>query len=536
LQHIIKTLFFCCLFITTRSVFAQPGGGGGLHIKGFYTEKGEKIDIFKSNGLVLRSFVVEKEKMQYETFVLERLLETEKAAFAQAEMYRKEKNPAYIHRPSPFYLSNNYNVSDDQATEQRLYIKYKNTEMIVDFAEILGENGMGNVDEMDSLIVVKGHFKWDRNAHIKALNQGKTTKKGGGTHNSRGMRISNAFFTLEKAVNTDFLQPKNLPSSYFYGRAAFFLENKNPQAALEDIATSIQCNNGEKNCETAYLLCKVYTQLQRYNEAIANITDAMQCSRGKYNERNWATRIDLYKKNKQYQNALADYDAMIKASDDPFFDIMERTYFKIDYMNDYAGAANDMRTVLAEIGEEDEARGAFNPQDYYGFSQPYFALARAEYGEGKLQNAFTNFLRAMECGYARNGSDTATVNRLTRILQYHNAPEIWVARGLAYYGRAPYEGWGDVTKASFAAAIADFDRAEQLGFNDYRINLYRAEALNQSKKYTEALQDIEIAIAKNPQEPRCYGTRYDIRRNLGQTKWGDKTDPDIVKQAELRKQ
>jgi tetratricopeptide (TPR) repeat protein len=333
-------------------------------------------------------------------------------------------------------------------------------------------------------------------------------------------------------INTDFLLEKNLPASYFVHQARIFLKNKDPKPAFEALQQAIFKNKNVKDCPIALLLCEYYMQMADYNAAVAQITNGLDCKIGKYAdaETNYRTRINLYIKTGQFAAALADFNTMIDRSDEPFYTLMERNEFKMRYMKDYAGAAKDMKKVLDELKEDDES----NP-NYMGFSRPFYALAQAKYAVGNRTEAATHFLRAMECGLGRTNGGAEITAYLDTIIQQYPAAEIYAARGLAHHGRAQYLGWGEATMATFALAITDFDRAEQLGFADYRINWFRAQSLSESKKHTAALNEINIAIEKNPNIAFCYGLRYQIRQQLGQARYGDKNDPDILRQAELNR-
>ena len=141
----------------------------------------------------------------------------------------------------------------------------------------------------------------------------------------------------------------------------------------------------------------------------------------------------------------------------------------------------------------------------------------------------------MEFGYAQTSSDHAVVHFDSIIAQQPKAATPYLCRALALYRRGPYQGWGDDTKNSFRQGLKDIDMAESLGFKDFRINLYRASLLTQLKEYEAAFKEIELAIQKKNDDPRCYIVKYDIRRSLGQVIWGNKSDPDIIKIAELNK-
>jgi tetratricopeptide (TPR) repeat protein len=524
-----RFLFFLLFYNTL--LLAQPGGGGGLCIGGFYDKKGEKIDIFTNKNTKIRSFVLKNDKILYESALFEIRQNDYKMALKQ--------NPDAVKIKNNFCLLSEIEglEPNDRQNDQRLYIRYKNETMVLDLLNIMGENGMGSHDEMDSVVVRTGHFRYDRNVEIRYLRKEKNKEfrqniKYGLTPSTQAFLLDKDILKVEKKLNTDFLLDKNLPASYFVHKARVFLKNKDTKSAFEALQQAILKNKNVKDCPIALLLCEYYTQMADYNAAVAQITDGLDCKIGKYAdaETNYRTRINLYIKTGQFAAALADFNTMIDRSDDPFHTMMERNDFKIRYMKDYASAAKDMKKVLDELKEEDEG----NP-NYIGFSRPFYALAQAEYAMGNRTEAATHFLRAMECGLGRTNGGTEIAAHLDTIIQQYPAAEIYAARGLAHHGRAQYLGWGEATMAAFAQAITDFDRAEQLGFTDYRLNWFRAQSLSESKKHAAALTEVNIAIQKNPNIAFCYGLRYQIRQQLGQARYGDKNDPDILRQAELNR-
>jgi tetratricopeptide (TPR) repeat protein len=527
----MSRFLFLFLFYNTL-LTAQPGGGGGLCIKHFYDKKGREIDIFTDKNFEIRSFVLKKNRILYESAIFE----TQQNAYKALQ----KQNPNAAKGKHDFCLLSEIEglEPDDRENDQRLYIRYKDGPMILDLLNIRGENGMGSHDEMDSVVIEVGHFRYDRNVETRYLRQEKDKNfrkmiQNGLTPSTKKILSETKILEIEKKLDTEFLAEKNLPASYFVHQARSFLKNKTPKPAFEALQQAIFKNKNVKDCPISLLLCEYYTQIADYNAAIAQITDGLTCKIGKYAdaETNYRTRINLYLKTGQYAAALADYNTMLDRSDEPFYILMERNDFKMRYTKDYLGAANDMKKLLKELKEEDEGK-----EDYIGFSRPYYALAQAEYRMGNRTEATTHFLRAMECGLGRTNGGTEIVAQLDTIIQQYSAAELFVARGLAHHGRAQYLGWGEATMTAFAQAILDFDRAEQLGFADYRLNWFRAQSLSESKKHAAALNEINIAIQKNPNAAACYGLRYSIRQQLGQSRYGDKNDPDIVRQAELNGQ
>jgi tetratricopeptide (TPR) repeat protein len=524
-----KLFFLFLLLLVSGKVAAQPGGGGGLVIGSLFSNKLDSINLLTDTALSIRTFILAEGKVYQETFLY--------------QIFLKEKGNLRISRHHHgFGLPPANDINEDRYADresnQRMYLVYKQDTMIIDFMGIIGENGMGNSDTMDSLVIQKGYFKYNRSKHNNRSykpEEDDSIKKWiahGLTRHTRYILSQKGYITSTSRIDLSFLREDKLPSSYFLKRAAYYLQNEEPSLALADINKGIEKNKGATTCEALYLFCDAYTKTGDYDKAIENITLAIDCTRDRTYEdwegkvENYRTRIELFITQKKYHLALRDYNTIVRISQDTIGATIERAGFKMKYLKAYQSAISDLKLIIDSI-PDNHLRD--RPQGWSEYCTTYFTLATAEYLNGNTAAAFRYWLKAEEFGYGQSSSLTVVDHFDSIITQHPKAPLLYLSRALAHAKRAPYLGWGEQTTTCFNNALSDISTAEALGLNDHRINMYRSWVLNQLKRHEEALKAIDKAIAKNSTDPRCFSIRYDIRNRLGQTKWGDKNDTDLTR-------
>ncbi len=532
----MRSLSILILLFTSFSIlYSQPGGGGGLYIQHLFGSDFRRIDLLSDTNIIyIRTFLLHNNNLHHETFVYQDLRSSH---FRYGSRY-ESKDGLYL-PPNHEFVHQEYN---DYASDQRILIILSGDTMLIDFVGITGENGGGFVDSMDSLVFQKGHYIYYRRKPDK-LDQSyekrqhdRSILKKGFTPYTYSVLSAAGYISSKKITDLSFLIDKNFPSSYYFHLARYLLQKNAIDTVLKVIDKGLEKNNNEKNCEIIFLYTDAYKATNQIEKAIASISEGMNCKRYEWGEDskavNLSERAELYVLQKQYEKALADYNAMVMSSKNKLRANIKRAEFKIKYLKDYKGAVNDLKNDIEAI-PEDHNRNQPNVISYY--DETYFALGLAHYYNKEYTEAFTCWLKAMQCGYAQTSADYALLHFDSIIKAHPAVAENYLSRAIANYKRGPYLGWGDETKEVFQKALNDINKAEEVGMKDYRINLYRAMVLNVLKKHTEALLEINEAIKKNVSDPVNYLTRYNIRRDLGQTKWGDKTDADWVRFQELSK-
>lgn len=517
----MKQYLFLFFAFVIANLSAQPGGGGGLYIKNVFDADYRKLNDGKTliDDLEIRTFLMEGNSVLVERF----------ESRIQGRAFRSGFSISMPH-PS-FYERNSSNSSN-----QRLLMIYKGDTMLIDFVNIEGENGMGNVDHMDSLFFRKGCFKYDRGI----IKQNKSTtdlelKKLIG-YKSRGFTPS-LFPILKEAeiireiqrFDFSFLSEEKLPAKFFKERARYFFEIKDSIQAKENLQIVVKKTITRKDCDSKLLLVDTYILLNEIKCAIDVLNDAMNCKRDYWdqysNEYNFRLRAELYTKIGDYEKAQKDYNRLQLAAENPLAANIERAIFKIRYMNDAKSAVLDLKNVIDTISEE---HFKSRLHGWSEFSETYYYLGYAYYKNKDYDLSFKTFLKAMQLSFGNNnGSDQAIANFDSLIIQFPKNPELYLSRAIAYYQKGPYQGWGEETKKSFEQALKDIDMAEKNGMKDIRINYQRSWIMSQAKKHKEALAEAEIAISKDKNDPRGYAAKYEARRGLGLVAWGNREDEDF---------
>ncbi len=535
----MRTIIVILLSICVITALAQPGGGGGLNINSFYNSSFEKIKVSDSSFKV-RLFA---------------LIDTSINSKITHEVL--PANYQHLSHSYDIYQTNN----EINMSNQRMLIAYRMDTMIIDFLGIMEENGAGVVGNIDSVVFQRGYFRYFMGRNLYSFFSGLTPYTRERLSHIFEKTDNQPFIAFSEDISASFLLESNLPSTYYLRRAAYYISEKNFEGALTDLSKSEKLRLKPKDYEEyLWLLSNIYEQQENLDEAISRLSDLIEIkskreywSFNEYNNYNvlehikecYRSRSKLFIKKEQFDKALVDFDSLVEISQYYFnysnnsgyvlsFDSnnnlkenIERAMFKMTYLRDYKGAKYDL---MAKIKSR-----PITHLNAPGYCDTYFVLGIAEYKEGDKESAFHHWFKAMELGYAQTSSDYAVVHFDSIIRLNQKSPENYLSRGIANYRRGPYLGWGDQTTQCFNRALIDIGKAEELGLKNFRINVYRAKVLTQLKKYNEALKEINIAISKKPLDPICYMTRYDIRTQLGQTKWGDKSDPDLEKYNDLAK-
>ena len=529
----MKTPLLCMLssLLFTTRLWAQPGGGGGLYIGGLYSSQSDSICILTDPSLHIRTFLLKDDNIYKETFLYQDLL---------------KKNEHHWYQGG-FKLPPKRELGEEayRESDQRMYIVYRKDTMIIDFIGVNGGNAMGLVDYMDSLAIQKGYFtcyvtRKEGNSYVRPdYEDNFMLFKNSLTTSNVPNLICRSRLVYNPNIDLAFLREENLPASFYYKRANWYLQKDQVELAFPDIQTGVKKNNDTIDQEAAGLFCAAYTKTKQYDKAIDIITTAIK-NNGKVLEEkqkaqidNYRTRIELYIQVKEYGKALADYNKVVAlSSTDKEVPLMDRAYFMLDYLHDYMGVISEVRASINAIAPNHLSD---RPQGHSEYCEEYFLLALAEYRAGEKAAAWKHWLKAEEFGYGQTSGDYAVIHFDSIIRMNATVPELYLARGLAHYKRGAYLGWGRETDSVFNNALQDINKAAALGMKDYRINMYRATVLKLLKKNRDALKEVNLAIAKNNNDPRCFLLRFEIRANLGQTKPGG-VDADIKKYQELSNQ
>ena len=138
-------IVFILLFLSAQFA-AQPGGGGGLHVLNVYDEHKRSID-------------VEQLKIK--------LLKLDRVANIVAEYDVPSEDDFYVGRDGKKMIA--LPASNHFSNTQGLVITYKNKTYRIDFENIIGKNGGGYVEKIDSLVLFKPYILSKRSYSSKSF-------------------------------------------------------------------------------------------------------------------------------------------------------------------------------------------------------------------------------------------------------------------------------------------------------------------------------------------------------------------------------
>ncbi len=521
----IFTLIIINIFLFEYNI-AQPGGGGGLVVNSLYNQELESIKN-KGINIDIQNFILDKNQIIQERDI----------RYSAPYNYNTEDYQVVLYP----YESDDYSNYPASESDQRLIIFYKKDTMIVDFRGVIGENGAGHVDYMDSLVFKRGHYTFQRN---------KTDKHRYyyDFYNDYGQYLSNGLtpYTIDtlmkiglvqynESIDFSFFNNENLPSVYHYYKAnSLFLLEKKTDEALEQLNISIQKNNGKRDCKTLYLLQQIYATIEDYEKSIDVITEAMNCKKKYWEneslEKNYRLRASLYTKIGDYENALKDYDRMVNRSVNKLNANITRAQFKADVLNDYNGAIDDLKKDIEDIPSRHLSDRPIGTSEY---KITYFVLGNIYYQNDDIKNASYYWMRGLEIGYARGSTNNTVIHFDSIIVKHPKNADLYFCRALAESYRGPYLGWGEDSRVVFRNAISDIEKAKEWGLNDFKYHYYKATFLELLKKREEAYEEVSKAIEINNQDPRPYLLRSTLKRKLGLYTGNVYEEPDWLKFKEL---
>lgn len=154
-MKIYLAVFILSTLVLCQSILGQPGGGGGIQI--------EKI-IDKNLQLISKS----DPELKITRFLLGTDSTHKVLQLYSAEAkyhYRTNGKPNHIFLPPYIYLPTfkSKNAKRTSVPNQRIMLIYKKDTMIIDFIDILMENGAGYTDYIEVLKLYPGYFTCYRN-------------------------------------------------------------------------------------------------------------------------------------------------------------------------------------------------------------------------------------------------------------------------------------------------------------------------------------------------------------------------------------
>ena len=136
----MRNIIVIFLLVSVR-LWGQPGGGGGLRVLNVYDEHKRPVDV---------------EQLKVKLLKLNRVANI----VAEEDFYVGRNEEKMIVIPPSNHFSN---------TQQGLVITYKNKTYRIDFEGVIGTNGAGRVEEIDSLVLFKPYILSKRSYDYQSL-------------------------------------------------------------------------------------------------------------------------------------------------------------------------------------------------------------------------------------------------------------------------------------------------------------------------------------------------------------------------------
>lgn len=557
LPSLCRTAFFAIALLCTiaaNRALSQPGGGGGFLINGLYDANLKRID-FGDSTLSIRLFTLVDSTL-YSSIERELYIrdlgssgsyysETSSSTSFGADTKNDEARHKIFRLPPDKYrrvtwVPVNY-------SNQRLVLIYRGDTMVVDVAGVLGENGGGYIDFIDSL-VFRGGYLWlnrrpsydeerysDAESLFASFNHGVTPQS------------FQQYSSLEWCVYRNTIPPvikdsDVLPATYYLSRGEHRLRKELYVEAIADLWRAIKGGIPSVDSAEAFvLLCDAYVGINDYENAIKSISDLIAIEyvqrRVDYNGETenlislYRIRIDLYTKTGRYRDAIQDFASIISLSNWKIYPRIERAQYIQQYLQNCQWASDEFGDILSWLLAD-------KSEYYYEKSRSYSdicrSLAKTKLCIGNYDHAVDLLLNAatvQRSSYVDNALFDLT-DSLTKMDPKN--PRLLLARAILYVNMMLRFKYSSEKERSYMIrADSDLKAAQRLGMEDYRINKHRAMVLLNGWKYDQALEQVNLAIEKNSADPQLFSLRYQIRQKIDQAEPKDKSDPDVI-EAQLK--
>lgn len=419
-----------------------------------------------------------------------------------------------------------YNTCLHPIVNRRLYIMHKRDTMIIDFLNIQACKKR----IIDSLVFQPGHVICNVDTEETLVQQGLTpytierlSKKGIIQYTSKwGNNLK-----IEPSTNVNFYSTK----------AERYLQYKKYDSALSNVNKALQL------CKLKYRITFLNLHKLKYEicmamgqkeEALKTLTESINSHPTQYTF--YEKRIALYIEKNQLGMALEDYNkAAFLVKDVTDYSNkktrIERARFKAIYLKDYEAAIQDLKQVLNSIPTDKHSYSLFNNL----IAKAYFNLGSNYYELGKKNTVYLYWFKAFDTHHGYQ-EPTDIVPYFTVLIQKKpSSAQLYLARACARMQGYMYRKAIAAEKQEIDfLVLKDIEQAERLGYKDWRIHFYKAEALMRLENYTGALKEVDKAIEKNKTQAESWHLRITIKQKIGQYNW--KTDSDQIQYDKLIKE
>jgi tetratricopeptide (TPR) repeat protein len=458
------------LFLLPFVPLAQPGGGGGASFqhfgvpgKDFTSElclKHMKLQLMSGD----RSNVIDSEQKEIRSLNLEH--NSWSSRYAGQEYHQSE---------------NHY----------RLVWKEDNDSMVVIFTNLMHENGAGYSETFDSLVFMPGHYELRLSQDRRIPGYESFTPR---THLN---------WFKENAASTYF-PTRPTYSFYYYYNAA---HQENSQVKYE--SSEPHLIKAQQMAETFEQQKLVLTERIRFHrlkfntETALNLAlelDSLCCSVSRIDNSACNVLIEIYTERKEFDKALPYYSRLSKQFNDASHLICEALFLELK-LNRSEEAIAICELLLQRIPEDHMKQYPIGVSPH---AETILHIGEIFWHANKPKEAKFYFELAVQVG-AFHTSDDRYVNLFgTYIEKFPTETTFYICRAAANIGRAPYLGWGNMTRIACIEAMEDCDNALRLGRKDFLVNYTKGQAMQLIKKNEEGLKVADECIRLEPKDPRGY--------------------------------
>lgn len=461
--------FLVFLFLLPFVSLAQPGGGGGAYFRHFGVPGKDY-----TSELCLKHMKLQRMSGEHSNII---------------DWEQKELSNLHLEHRS---WSVRYSAQEYREVENhyRLVWKEDKDSMVVIFTNLLPENGAGYSETFDSLVFMPGHYEL-----MLSLDP----------------RISGASFTPAKASiwfkrNIAMqLEPK-IPtySFYYYYNAA---HQENSQVKYE--YSEPHLIKAQQMAETFDQKKLVLTERIRFHrlklntEMALNLAlelDSLCCSISRRDNSACNVLIEIYTEQKEYEKALPYYARLSKEYNDESHLISEALFLEMK-LNRSEEAIDLCEILLNRIPKD-------HMKDYPIGASPHaetiLHIGEIFWHANKPKEAKFYLELAVQVGAFHTSDDRYVYLFESYIEKFPTETTFYICRAAANIGRAPYLGWGNMTRMTCTEAMEDCDNAMRLGRKDFLVYYTKGEAMQLIKKNEEGLKIADECIRLEPNDPRGY--------------------------------
>ena len=461
---------FIFLFLLPFVTLAQPGGGGGAYFRHF--------------GVPGKDYTSEQclkhMKLQLMSGVHSNIIDSEQKEVRSLNL---EHNSWSVR-----YAGQEYNQSENH---YRLVWTEDKDSMVVIFTNLLPENGAGYSETFDSLVFMPGHYELRLSQDRRIPGYESFTPR---THlNWFKENAAKAYFPTRPSY-----------SFYYYYNAA---HQENSRVKYEDsephLIKAQQMAEGFDQKKLVLTERIRFHRLKFNTETALNLAlelDSLCCSVNRIDNSACNVLIEIYTDLKEYEKALPYYARLSKQYNDASNLICEAMFLEMK-LNRSEEAIAICEILLSRIPEDHMKQ---YPIGLSPHAETILHIGEIFWHANKPKEAKFYFELAIQVG-AFHTSDDRYLNLFgTYIEKFPTETTFYLCRAAANIGRAPYLGWGNMTRIACIEAMEDCDNAMRLGRKDFLVNYTKGQAMQLIKKNEVGLKVADECIRLEPKDPRGY--------------------------------